>query len=155
MEKIERILVPTDFSDCSTKAFHDAVTLARKTKATLLLAHVFDPNTSSVDRLLLGPPIFPKLKIGQALDQMAHPEREKGSLIETHLLKGDPPAEIVKAAKEFNCDLIVMGTHGRTGMEHFLMGSVVEQVIRSSAVPVLVVRPLLKESEEKVKASAA
>lgn len=155
MEKVERILVPTDFSDCSTEAFNDAITLARQTKATLLLAHVCDPNGSPVVFVVIGPPVFPKLEIGQALDRIAHHEREKGLLIETHILKGDPSTEIVKAAEDLNCDLIVMGTHGRTGMKHFLMGSVAERVIRSSPVPVLVVRRQQKEGGEKIEATAA
>lgn len=148
MEKVERILVPIDFSDYSKEAFDAAVTLAGQTHATILLAHVLEPIGSPIDFARFEPPIYPELKIGQTLDRMARPGREKGLLIETHILKGDPPVEIVKATKDLSCDLIVMGTHGRTGMAHLLMGSVAERVIRSSAVPVLVVR-LRKEVGEK------
>lgn len=154
MEKIERVLVPTDFSDYSNEAFNVAITLAGQTRATILLAHILEPIGSPIDFTRFEPPSYPELKIGQTLDRMARPGREKGLLIETHVLRGDPPTEIVKATKALNCNLIVMGTHGRTGMAHLLMGSVAERVIRSSPVPVLVVR-LRKEGGEETNVAAA
>lgn len=154
MEKVEKILVPTDLSDYSKEAFKAAITLAQQTKATLLIVHVLDPIGYPIDFALIGPPVFPKLKIGKELDNMAQYGIGKGLLVEKHILKGDPPTEIIKAAKDLNCDLIVMGTHGRTGMAHLLMGSVAERVIRSSAVPVMIVR-LRKEGGKETAVGAA
>lgn len=136
MKQIKRILVPTDFSDFSKEAYDEAIQLARQLKATLLLAHVVEP----IGTPHIEPLGYFELKAGQTLNRMAHPAREEGLWVETHLLKGDPPAEIIKAAEDLQCDLIVMGTHGRTGVRRLLMGSVTERVLRASPVPIVAVR---------------
>lgn len=145
MKKIKRILIATDFTDYSKEAFNDAVRLARQLKATLLLTHVIE-----MVNFPQGIPVRHfEMNLMQKLDRMAHPAREHGLLVETHLLKGDPAAEIVEAAENLQCDLIIMGTHGRTGMARFLLGSVTEHVLRISPVPVLAVRPQTVTEDEK------
>lgn len=148
MKQIKRILIATDFSNCSKKAYAEAVQLARQLNGTVLLTHVIEP----IGSVHIEPLAYLELKLGQALDRMAHPAREEGIKVETHLFKGDPAAEIIKAAKDLQCDLIVMGTHGRTGMPRLLMGSVTERVLRASPVPIVAVRR--KAAAEKKKTSA-
>lgn len=138
MKKIKKILISTDFSECSKAAFNEAVQLARQLNAALLLTHVIEPIDIASSHI--EPFGFLELRLLQKLDRMAHPLREEGLLVETHLFKGDPAAEIIKAAGDLQCDLIVMGTHGRTGVQRLLMGSVTERVLRASPVPIVAVR---------------
>lgn len=150
MKKIKRIFIATDFSDTSKEAFNQAVQLARQMDATLLLAHVIEPIDMAASHL--EPFGFLELRLQQRLDRMVQPVREEGLLVETHLLKGDPAAEIIKAAGDLQCDLIVMGTHGRTGVPRLLMGSVTERVLRTSPVPIVAVRQPMAAEREKVEA---
>src|SRR5579884_3101641 len=120
MKKIEKIFVPTDFSPCSEEAIAFAVFLAEQVDATLLLTHILEPISYPIDFALVEAPKLDPMILGQRLDRMAAPWRRKGIKIETHLFRGDPVAEIVKEAKNLECDLIVMGTHGRTGMVHLM-----------------------------------
>ncbi|MDC4206584.1 MAG: universal stress protein [Candidatus Manganitrophus sp.] len=150
MKKIKRIFIATDFSDTSKEAFNQAVQLARQMEATLLLAHVIEPIDMAASHL--EPFGFLELRLQQRLDRMVQPVREEGLLVETHLLKGDPAAEIIKAAGDLQCDLIVMGTHGRTGVPRLLMGSVTERVLRTSPVPIVAVRQPMAAEREKVEA---
>lgn len=145
MKQIKRILVTTDFSDCSKEAYTEAIQLARQLKGTVLLTHVIEP----IGSVPIEPLAYLDLKVGQALDQMAHPAREEGITVETHLFKGNPAAEIIKAAEDLQCDLIVMGTHGRTGVPRLLMGSVTERVLRASPVPIVAVRQRPATKKEK------
>lgn len=150
MKKIKRILIAIDFSDYSKEAFDEGIRLARQLEATVLLTHVVEPIGASVDFTHIEPLGYLELKLGQALDRMAHPARQEGLLVETHLLKGDPAAEIIKAAGDLQCDLIVLGTHGRTGVTRFLMGSVTERVLRASPVPIVAVRQKTAVEKEPV-----
>lgn len=144
MKKIKRILIATDFSDCSKAAFNQAIGLARQLEATLLLAHVSEP----INPAYSEPLGYLELTLLQKLDRMAHPLREEGLLVETHLFQGDPPAEIMKGAGDLQCDLIVMGTHGRTGVQRLLMGSVTERVLRASPIPIVAVRQQAAENKK-------
>lgn len=144
MKKIKRILIATDFSDCSKAAFNQAIGLARQLEATLLLAHVLEP----INPAYIEPLGYLELNLLQKLDRMAHPLREEGLLVETHLFQGDPGAEIMKGAGDLQCDLIVMGTHGRTGVQRLLMGSVTERVLRASTIPIVAVRQQAAENKK-------
>ncbi len=142
MEKVDKILVPVDFSPCSEAALSYAAFLAGQLHATLLLAHVILPMGYPIDFAMVQPLAYRELKrgIGQALEKTADRWRKKGVLIETHLLKGEPSIEIGEAAAHLECDLIVMGTHGRKGLSHLVMGSVAEKVIRLAPVPVVTIK---------------
>ena len=148
MNKVNKIFIPTDFSICSIEALSYGVFLARQLKATVLLAHIMEPAYPplSADGRPFG---YAELKIGQGLDRLARPWRRGDVPIETHLLRGSPAVDIVSAAQRLECDLIVMGTHGRKGISHALMGSVTESVIRNSPVPVLAVKQRKEEVEVK------
>lgn len=150
MNKIEKIFVPTDFSSCSQEAIAYAVFLAEQLNATILLTHVLEPISYPIDFAMIESVDYDQMKTGRALDQIARAWRQKGIRIETHLFKGDPVTEIVKKAKDLECDLIVMGTHGRTGMAHLMMGSVAERVIRTSSLPVLTVRQRKEKEAERL-----
>lgn len=141
MEKIDKILVPTDFSGCSEAALSYAVFLAAQLRAAILLAHVMN-GVGHVDFPSIYPLVDAELRngLGQALERTADRWRREGIVFETHLLNGDPADEIGRAARTLECDLIVMGTHGRKGVAHLLMGSVAERVVRSAPVPVVTVR---------------
>jgi len=142
MEGVKKILVPIDFSDCSEEALGYAVFLAEQLKATVLVAHVMELMVYPIDFTLADHLAYPNLKkeVSEELERIVDPWRGKGVPIETHLLKGDSSEEIVSAAKDLSCDLIIMGTHGRKGFSRALMGSVTEQVVRTSFIPVLTVR---------------
>jgi nucleotide-binding universal stress UspA family protein len=144
LKNLKRILVPTDFSDPSNEALETAIALARGPGATLDLVHV------AVEAAYpLPPPVdvatLP-LDMGKLLDRsnegLATEERrvrEAGLTCDTATLIGRPDTEIVQRARETHADLIVMGTHGRSGLAHALFGSNVDRVVQHTPCPVLIV----------------
>lgn len=128
-----RILVPHDFSDAADAALIDAIRLAHAFGARITLLHAFeDPAEGADDAAELVREMEPELceKIGRqarkALEKVATRVRGSGVEITTKTRCGRPWSEIVSEAKEGRFDLIVMGTHGRTGLAHALLGSVAE-----------------------------
>ena len=146
MLAIQNILHPTDFSERSDHAFKLACALARDHGALLTVAHVLAPPiVVPVDGVV---PVIPEDFEEQArakLLQVAPPDPR--IRVERKLLLGDAAHEIVELARKSNCDLIVMGTHGRTGLGRLLMGSVAEIVLRKSQCPVLTVKLPFPEAE--------
>jgi len=144
LTSIKRILVPTDFSDPSNEALEAAIALARGSGATLDLVHV------AVEAAYpLPPPVdvatLP-LDMGRVLDRSAEGlaaeekrVRAAGIACESTTLIGRADTEIVKHAKETGAELIVMGTHGRSGLAHALFGSNVDRVVQHTPCPVLIV----------------
>jgi nucleotide-binding universal stress UspA family protein len=133
---IHTILHPTDFSDRSKAAFDVACSLARDQGARLVLLHVSDSaSAESADEALVR-------KLEQMLDERLHALRpDVGSVaVEYRLLRGNPPKVILDVAEKLPADLIVMGTHGYTGLTRALMGSVAEEVFRGADSPVLTVK---------------
>jgi nucleotide-binding universal stress UspA family protein len=133
------ILFPTDFSTASDAAIEHAATLAASSGATLLILHVEEPPLAyGGGELYYGIPEPDSERIRKMLDDV----RPKDSTVPcTHrLTMGDPAAEIVRIAAEEGAEMIVLGTHGRTGMTRLLMGSVAEAVVRRAPCPVLVYR---------------
>ena len=140
---ISRILVPTDFSECSAGALEYAIALAKPLQADLILAHVIEPFPYTVVEGITFINYEERLvpEAQSSLDKLSkRPLREKLS-VETHLTHGTPSREILKLAEREGIDLIVMGTHGRTGIDRFFTGSVAEKVIRLSPCPVLAIPP--------------
>jgi nucleotide-binding universal stress UspA family protein len=153
---IQCILHPTDFSERSEPAFRFACALARDYGARLLLLHVA-PRPVVTAFMGVVPP-EPERYHEQLTDDLIRLGRQaKGLEVDTRLRIADPPAdEIIRTARESRCDLIVMGTHGRTGLTRALMGSVAEQVSRRAACPVLTVKmPFTGEAAPKPAAAAA
>lgn len=151
MFPIHTILHPTDFSEYSKGAFQVARALARDYKARLILMHVsLPPVLVYAEAIPINPPtdmLFDSLR--EKLRMMI-PEEEDVT-IDTVLKEGDPATEIIHAAEEKHCDLIVMGTHGRSGLTRLLMGSVTEDVLRKAGCPVLTVKHPTSAVEEKEK----
>jgi nucleotide-binding universal stress UspA family protein len=147
MLSIRTILHPTDYSERSEGAFRLSCSLARDYGAQLVLLHVIPP-PYLVDG---GDPVVAKIIRGFLDEQRQQLERLRPldpQVEVTHrLTQGDPPVEILRAAQKINCDLIVMGTHGSTGLKRLLMGSVAEGVAREAHCPVVIVKTPFRRSE--------
>jgi universal stress protein A len=131
MPQIKQILVPIDWSKPSNRAFELAKSLAEKHDAQLLLLYVVP-----VPSLMYGPPSESYLEHVQ--NELCRIRPNDPKIRVKHLIaEGNPAAAILRAAKDNDCDLIVMGTHGRTGLSRFLMGSVAEEVICKAPCSVL------------------
>lgn len=145
--RFQTILHPTDFSPHSRYAFELACSLARDHGARLMVLHVvYRPIAvyAGVMTAPLPPPLLDERKAAQEqLDQIR--PTDSSLPIESRLEEGDPATWILEVAKERNCDLIVMGTHGRTGLTRLLMGSVAEKVLRSALCPVITVKPRMTQ----------
>jgi nucleotide-binding universal stress UspA family protein len=132
-----KILFSTDFSELSRFALQYAAAQAKAEGAKLIIAHVEeDPSSTGEGALYSG---VSDQTPEETLRRIV-PESFAGS-VEHRLLRGQPAEEIVRLAGEERVDLIVIGTHGRTGVLRLLMGSVAEKVVRLAGCPVLVVRP--------------
>ena len=141
---VKRILVPSDFSEASGEALATAIAFARAFDARIDLIHVFVEPT-----YVLPPPVelatFPfdlreiMIKVEASLDTERQRVAEAGIPVEAQTISGRAAPEIVEHAKKIGADLIVMGTHGRSGFQHALLGSVAERVVHHSPCPVLVV----------------
>jgi universal stress protein A len=141
MQAFRTILVPVDFSDCSQSAFEVARALARDHGARLVVLHVPTP-----------PPFVTPGELEKALERHSGYRDElmddlrrlypaDGSAgVDYRLQDGSPPTEILCFADEAECDLIVMGTHGRTGLAQLLLGSVAEKVVRKAKCPAITVK---------------
>jgi nucleotide-binding universal stress UspA family protein len=135
------ILYPTDFSAESRPAFEVACALARDGGGRVVILHVERPPLASLGGFAGVPPLpseYDRQNLEEQLRaiQPSHP----GVAIEYRLEYGVPEEGILKIAQEIDADVIVMGTHGRTGLKRFLMGSVAEYVVRKAPCPVLTVR---------------
>ena len=138
MLPIHVILHPTDFSEQSQHAFRLACALARDHGSRLVLLHVVpSPVVLAGEGIMLPPPDPADEAIWNQLHQLDVPT---GILALRQVVQGEAAGEILRLAEETHADLIVMGTHGRTGLSRLLMGSVAEKVLRRAACPVLVVK---------------
>lgn len=144
MTSIERILCPVDFSETSEHALAYALELARGLGAEVDLAHIYQlPMYALPDgALLAGPDMASRIldTCQDSLDELASRHAGHEVALEKHLTEGVPHTEICRLAQKLGADMIVMGTHGRTGFGHLLLGSVAERVVRMSKIPVLTVR---------------
>jgi nucleotide-binding universal stress UspA family protein len=146
MIKLSRILHPTDFSDHSEQAFEYACVLAGKLEAELHLVHVLsDPAavTSPYMASFLPPDFFHELKqqSDKQLAELSNKEICENITVIRAALEGVVFREIIQYARENDIDMIVMGTHGLSGLMHLIVGSVAENVVRKASCPVLTVRP--------------
>lgn len=134
MRTLKRILVAVDWSDASSCAFRLAASLARDNGAQLDVLHVVP-----LEALMYGPPTEGYLNNLRLELEKYKPTDPK--IVVRHLLaEGDPASLILKAASDSGCNLIVLGTHGRKGINRLLMGSVAETVLRKAGCMVLTVR---------------
>ena len=140
---VERILFPTDFSSFSAHALRHALALARKFKARLKVVHVIPRVLSAGDSeyFTTSYVITPETRqrVDEEMRRFLAPAREARVDYQTEVCEGDPWREIVVLAEDMAADLVVMGTHGRGGLERLLLGSVAEKLIRRLPCPVLTV----------------
>lgn len=139
----QHILVPMDFSEHSIQALNYALELAGKLGARLTLVHVFQ--TPTVGTQAMSPAlatVFQQLELeaSQTMDDHVRHVREAGLEARAIIVHGVPFQQILDLADAKQVDLIVMGTQGRTGLQHFVLGSVAEKVVRLAPCPVLVTR---------------
>jgi len=150
--KVRSILLPTDFSDCANFALPYAAGIARATGASLLAVHVVETVVPAVGYSGMSEPL-PIADISEQLEESAEremprvAEREEcvGLNVEEMIVHGDAATEIVRVARERRVDLIVISSHGRTGLGRILFGSTAEAVVRHATCPVLVVKPPQEE----------
>lgn len=146
MTRIRRILHPSDFSKASGAAFTEAVELAETNKAELLIAHVLTPAMPMVGEGYVSPKVYEEIEASarahgqKQLDALIAKAKKAGVKARGLLLEGIPHDRVVQAAKSQRADVIVMGTHGRTGLARFFLGSVAERVVSMAACPVMTVR---------------
>lgn len=146
-ESINRILVPVDFSAHSDKAAGYATTLGKTLRAQVTLLHVVqDPFVTGAGQAEAFVPNMPELLnelLQAAYAQMAELEGRllsRGFTVHSAVIKGVPAHEIIEYARTGAFDLIVMGTHGRTGLSHALLGSIAERIVQKAPCAVLTVR---------------
>lgn len=141
MSSIHTILFPTDFSEHAQAAFPLAVALARDHGARLVALHVATPPpfvTYGELELALQNPAGYRQQLEVELRRAVSPD--PAVPVEYRVETGAPVAEVLRVAREAGCDLIVIGTHGRTGLGRALMGSVAEELVRKAPCPVLTVK---------------
>lgn len=138
---ISQILVATDFSSQAELALEWALRLRNAFAAKLVFLHVIDIFSLAElsCRAVGGDPLLPVLREEARTNMQRWQARVKDAQVV--IREGSPRPVIVEAAVELGCQMIVMGTHGRSGLAHLLLGSVAEYVVRNSKVPVLTVRP--------------
>ena len=146
MSRIRRILHPTDFSRASSAAYKRAVDMAKGNRAELLLVHVLTPAVPIVADGYVSPQVYEDMAhatraYGQKhLDTLVRKAKQAGARVKGLLLEGVPHERIAQAARSRKADLVVIGTHGRTGFAKLFLGSVASRVLTVSPCPVLTVR---------------
>jgi universal stress protein A len=143
--EIKTIVVPTDFSQHAEHALQWALAMAADWNAKIVLFHAaprsymaFPESVYLVDLVNLEQEILAHAE--KRLGELAAQKGTKTVMVETRAVMGEPVWEICQAAEQEQADLIVMGSHGRTGLSHVLLGSVAERVVRHAPCPVLVAR---------------
>lgn len=148
MKEIKRIMFASDFSEASREARMTALSFCRQMGAELHVVHVFD-----LTSLQMPSPYYFLPGVDTWMDEqietvrsngktmLANLAKELGIEVVPHFVEGRPGKEIVKAAESNHIDMVVLGTHGYTGLNRLIMGSVAEYVVRNATCPVLIVKP--------------
>lgn len=143
---LKKILVPQDFSEYSLHAMKYAVTFAELFKSELIVLHIVEPIVYPAD-FSFGQVSIPAMEeeirkhSEEQLNDLMEKEIPAGTKATSIIRIGKPFIEIVEVAKSENADLIVISSHGRTGMDHVLFGSTADKVVRKAPCPVLTIRP--------------
>lgn len=151
MHSVRTLVVATDFSPSAERALEWAADLSQRYAAPLTIAHVIQPLVSyAPDAGSYLPAGFDERLRADARAQLARAQRRAEALgaqaVSVRLLEGHPGSEVVELARQSGADALVVGTHGRTGVKHLLLGSVAEWVVRHAGCPVLVARSAQAES---------
>ncbi len=144
--EIKRILLPTDFSSYSATAANYACEMATKFDAELHLLHALEVHLASTPGFGMGLALpqyvhESRAAVEKALTGVLDPQWSVGRKVVQAVVEGSPKVEIVRYARTQQIDLIVLATHGRSGLAHVIIGSVAESVVRTAPCPVLTVRP--------------
>jgi nucleotide-binding universal stress UspA family protein len=143
-----RILVPVDYSPCSRASAEYALRLAAKAGAAVDVVHVWDKPTYVSDAVMVRRPNEEHRSLSDLIRENAEADMKtfmaeltvpSGVTVGQRLVSGEPVSALLAELKKGEHDLVVIGTHGRTGLAHVLLGSVTERLIRMSPVPVLTV----------------
>lgn len=151
---IKKVLVPIDFSDYSKSALKYAVNFAKSFNADIILIYVVEPVIYPPD-FSMGQIAMPSIntewddRAKDELQKLAKSEIAEIANVKTIIKTGKPFVEIIETAKEENIDLIIIATHGHSGVEHILFGSTAEKVVRKAPCPVLTLREPLKGFDYK------
>lgn len=150
----KRICCAIDLGAPSRAALEQAADLARRFEAELTLVHVLAPPLPAASDVLVSSRGLTAVEAEErglkVAEWRADAERLAGRPVHAHVLSGDPAAQVVRHAREDRVDLVVVGTHGRTGIPHLVLGSVAERIARVAPCPVLVVH-----AREEVQTAAA
>ena len=147
---VKSILVPVDYSHSGDAAMAYAVSLAKEYNAEMHLVHVYEQTFTYVDGGFAGAPLpaVPPADLEAEKEKLTAITPDEGVNFRREFIVGNPADELVNYAKEKGIDLVVMGTHGRTGLNRLLMGSIAEGVVRRSPCPVLTIKQPAKELQE-------
>jgi nucleotide-binding universal stress UspA family protein len=146
MSRIRRVLHPTDFSRASAAAFKRAVETAKANRAELLLVNVIMPSIPPIGDGYVSPKVYAEMEASaraygkKQLAALVAKARRAGARVQGLLLEGTPHERIAQTARRKRADLVVMGTHGRTGFARFFLGSVASRVLAIAPCPVMTVR---------------
>jgi universal stress protein A len=147
--EISKVLVPIDFSDYSKSALKYAVNFVKYFKANLILVYVVEPVIYPPD-FSMGQIVIPSVDLEmdkraiEELNKLAEQEIPTEIKVKSIVKTGKPFIEIIETAAEEDIDLIIIATHGHTGVEHILFGSTAEKVVRKAPCPVLTLREPIK-----------
>ena len=143
---MRRILFASDFSKASRRAFTTAVKTAKNSHGALTIVHVLAPLTPIGPDQYIGPQTWQEIDeesrrwATRHLDELSAKARAAGVRAKAFLAEGQPAKEVTRVAKKLRADLIVIGTHGRTGFAKLLLGSIASQIVATSTCPVMTVR---------------
>jgi nucleotide-binding universal stress UspA family protein len=143
--KINKVLVPIDFSDYSKSSLKYAVNFAQHFNASLILVYVvepviYPPDFSMGQIAIPTPGLEMDKRASEELDKLAEQDIPSGLKVKKIIKTGKPFVEIIETAAEEDVDIIIIATHGHTGVEHILFGSTAEKVVRKAPCPVLTLR---------------
>ena len=143
--RLQKILLPTDFSDYSAAATKYACELAIRFHAELHLLHALEIESTSTPNFVMGLALpsythESQVAVEKAMTRVLDSQWPAERRVVRAIVEGSPKVEIIQYARQHGIDLIVLATHGRTGLPHVLMGSVAEAVVRTAPCPVLTVR---------------
>lgn len=147
MITIKSILCPLDFSDASKNAFRYACEFAVSMGSKIHLLHVVEPRPIAADMTLTYIPVEEDLETAarEDIEPLAREAREKGIDVQVEVVIGIPVEVILQQIVDSDASMLIMGSHGKTGLSRLLMGSVAEGVVRKAKVPVLIVKADEKE----------
>ena len=146
MVEIKKILFPIDFTENSAKILPYVLSVSEKYDSTIYLIHVMQDLLKWAGFYVphLSMEKFQKEALNSAekfMDKVCEDQLQSCPMFQRKIVSGDPTVEILKTIESENIDLVIMGTHGRKGLEHTIFGSVAENVLKRSPVPVLIINP--------------